>query len=654
MHVLLLIVAYGLLTSGPQVDDMFRALNASEPDFFANRPFRVASLYVVLWGLSIWFCGRVLLSSSDVRGPKLLNLFRQYPQQETQDERRELAHYIQRVPMLLGVMPPVLLAFACLNADNTQPFFVLWFLGLAAGLGIWFLFHRVLLKHIVPSIRFDPQLYIPARRRLRTIWRLSNGSIRIVYAFLAGNWLLWLGLIFIPADWMIYQKLGPLGVMLIGFVWLTPLVTLLSYWNSPTRPVLLLTLLWIVFCSFFNDNTLLRFTDRYPSDEVANRPTIGPHFKHWMSIRQTWPTDTMPVFLIATEGGGIRSLNWTAGVLHKLDSLFPAFRNQTFAISGVSGGGVGSALYTTYHNDNWRNKSPIHALRQAIGSDFLSPVVGALFFHETLQRMVPFAVQNLNRSNWLEDAWSQSYERHLGQKTLERPFLSLFRSDPLHTPSLFLNSVVVESGQKCVLSNLRIDSTYFRDVVDLYDITRRDMPIKTAASLTARFPWLTGGGLLTRPNGRAFGHVVDGGYWDNTGLETVLSVLAAMTPEIDQFNRRPNAQFRVVPVVIYLQNSLLDDDVSVSDTFIDVLMPVETSMNVNQRKSAYVSNLTRNTLRNHAPQTPFYQISLDRHTGVPLPLGWYLSDDAQRDLWRKINAMPHDQAGMVQALSRYF
>ncbi|MCY7357913.1 MAG: patatin-like phospholipase family protein [Rudanella sp.] len=670
MHVLMLLVGYLILTGGPQVDDIFRSLNASEPNIFTNRHFRVASLYTVLWGLSIWFCGRILLTLADVRGPKLLDSFRRFPQQESERERERLTVYIQRIPRLLGIMPPVLLALACLNAENTNPFYVFWFLLLGLGMGLWFMFHRFVLRKLFPAIRFDPHLYFPDRRHWHTVWITSNATTRLIYAFLIGNWLLWLFFIFVPADWMIYRKLGPLGVILTGFVWFTPFVSLLSFWNSPTRPVLLLTLLWIVFCSFFNDHTLLRFSDSSPSKIVDARPGVASHFEQWLGVRPSWPTDTMPVFIVATEGGGIRSLNWTAGVLHKLDSIFPAFRNQTFAISGVSGGGAGAALYAALQYDiradqkgaslvspvrfSSETQPGINGFRQAFGDDFLSPLLGPLFFHETLQRMVPFAVQQLNRSNWLEDAWSLSYRQRLHRNTLEQPFLTLFQADPLRTPSLFLNSVLTESGQKAILSNLRIDNEFFHDVIDIYDITRRDLPIKTAASVTARFPWLTGGGLLTRPNGRAFGHVVDGGYWDNTGLETAMSVLASIAPVIEQLNRRPNAPFQVVPVVLYLQNSMLDDAVRVSNTFIDVSMPIEASMNANERKSAYVASLTRNTLRNYTPRTRFYQISLDRQTGIPLPLGWYLSDDAQHDLWRKIDALPQDQAGVLRTLSQYF
>lgn len=659
MHVLLLLVAYFLLTGGPQIEDIFRSLNASEPNLLTNRPFRIATLYSLLWGMSIWFCGRVLLTLADIRGPKLLNSFKRFPQQESERERERLSVFIRRVPRLLGVMPPVLVSLACLNAENTRPFYVFWFLLLAYGLALWFLHHRFVLRRLVPGIRFDPHLYVPNRRNWQHVWLNSNQSVRLIYTFLIGYWFYWFVLIFWSSDWRIYQTIGPLGVLLIGFVWFTPLVSLLTYWNSPTRPVLLLTLLWIIFCSFFNDHTLLRFTDTKPSSLVAKRPGLNEHFNRWINVRQDWPSDTMPIFLIAAEGGGIRSLNWTAGTLHKLDSLYPRFREQTFAISGVSGGGVGVALYETFKTGSFPTaKAPdapqrAQLLRRTLGEDFLSPILGALFFHESLQRMVPFAIQQLNRSNWLEDAWSLSFDRHLRQNALEKPFLDLFQRDPLHTPSLLLNSVLTENGQKCILSNLRIDST-FRDVVDIYGITQRDMPIKTAASLTARFPWVTGGGLLTRPNGEAFGHVVDGGYWDNTGLETTLSVLTAITPVIQEFNRQARRPFQIVPVVIYLQNSLHEDGPRVSDTFIDVLMPLEASINANQRKSSYVSSLTRNILQNFTPSVPFYTLSLDRHSGVPLPLGWYLSDDAQRDLWRKIDAMPAERANTLQAIGRYF
>ena len=692
-HILLLLVAYAILTGGPQVQDVFRSLNASEPNPFQNIPFLIMTLYTLAWGLSLWYCGRMLLTLADVRGPKLLDTFKRFPRHESHRERERLSDYIAQIPPLLGLVPPLLMSLAFANTENRRLFYVLWFYGLAVGLGFWFKYYRSILQRLLPGIRFDPFLYKPDRRHWRDVWRQSDRYSRLIYGIIVLDFGWWFVMIFMPDEqWQHVWGLGPVGIVIIAFTWLTPLVTYLTYLNRPTRPVLLLIGIWIVICSYFNDHTLLRFTktnavaspamhqssliqnsisqkagQRLPNNQrkpgagklthsALSRPGIHTHFQQWVQHRNGWKADTMPVFIVATEGGGIRSLNWTTGVIQQLDSIFPAFYSQLFAISGVSGGGVGATFMNTYQRDCQRTGrvQPMQ-FRQATNDDFLSPVMCALLFHETIQKILPFPVREFNRSNWLEDAWSSSYRNHLQLGSLDEPFLSLWTgTDSLEHPSLFLNGVLTESGQKCILSNLQLDSRYFRDVVDIYGITRRDIPIKTAASLTARFPWLSSGGLITYPDGRPFGHVVDGGYWDNTGLETALSILTAITPDIERFNQNPNRPFTVQPVVLYIKNTLQDDECAVADSYVDWLIPIVASINANQRKSGTVSNVTENILLHYRPHTPYYTIQLDRKTGVPLPLGWYLSEDARHDLWRKVSAFSKTHAEAVQTLGKYF
>nr|WP_293840400.1 hypothetical protein [uncultured Arsenicibacter sp.] len=686
-HVLLLLLAYVLLSGGPQVQDVFRSLNAGAPNLLTNIPFLAMTGFTIAWGVSLWFCGRLLLSLADVRGPKLLDTFHRFPRHESRRERERLSDFIAQIPAILGLLPPLLISLAFAGTENRKLFYVLWFYGLTIALGLWFTYHRQLLRMVLPDIRFDPFLYKPDRRHWRDIWRLSDTYSRICYILLAVNFALWLALIFVPDQWPVIWQAGPVGILLIAFTWLTPLVSYLTYLNRPTRPVLVLLTCWIVLCSYFNDHTLLRFTEAgqrgpvvrqsaliHPAAAGANRslaaladtlsgtatgivrPGIHRHLRQWIAHRNAWPTDTMPVFIVATEGGGIRSLNWTTGVIQQLDSMIPGFYKQLFAISGVSGGGVGAAFMTTFRRDV-ATVTPANQrqFRQATNDDFLSPVMGALLFHETLQKVLPFPVRQFNRSNWLEDAWSASYYHHLQLRSLDKPFLSLWSAaDSLDHPSLFLNAVITESGQKGILSNLQLDSQYFRDVVDIYGITRRDIPIKTAASLTARFPWLSSGGLITYPDGRPFGHVVDGGYWDNTGLETALSILTAITPDIQQFNKNPKRPFVIQPVVLYLKNTLLDDECDVSDSYFDWLIPIVASMNANQRKSGTVSNLTENLLHNYQPVVPYHIIQLDRKTGVPLPLGWYLSEDAKHDLWRKVNAFAGSHKEVIKTVQHFF
>src|SRR5690606_40467548 len=91
--------------------------------------------------------------------------------------------------------------------------------------------------------------------------------------------------------------------------------------------------------------------------------------------------DTTPVFCSATQGGGIRALNWTTRVLHNLDSMYDAFIDQTFVISGVSGGGVGAAAYLAFRNDmaNGRIKAenPDSLFKEFTRQDFLSPLTAS-------------------------------------------------------------------------------------------------------------------------------------------------------------------------------------------------------------------------------------------------------------------------------------
>ena len=106
-------------------------------------------------------------------------------------------------------------------------------------------------------------------------------------------------------------------------------------------------------------------------------------------------------------------------------------------------------------------------------------------------------------------------------------------------PSLLLNGTLAESGQKAITSNLQLDPRYFKNVVSTLDVLGTDVPLKTAASLCSRFPIVTNGGLIQKDtlvgNGRKQrygGHVVDGGYFDNSGVETCIQLLNNLVPSI--------------------------------------------------------------------------------------------------------------------------
>src|SRR5258706_6410187 len=103
-------------------------------------------------------------------------------------------------------------------------------------------------------------------------------------------------------------------------------------------PLMTILLIFSVLISPCADNHVIR-TAGAPS---VPRQDVATTFDGWM--RDLAKSDTRPnppVFIVATEGGGIRAAYWTAAVLGTLhDATDGAFTRHLFAISGVSGGSV--------------------------------------------------------------------------------------------------------------------------------------------------------------------------------------------------------------------------------------------------------------------------------------------------------------------------
>ena len=54
-----------------------------------------------------------------------------------------------------------------------------------------------------------------------------------------------------------------------------------------------------------------------------------------------------PVFVVSAQGGGLYAAYNTATFLARLIDLCPGFRRHLFAISSVSGGSVGAAVFAS-------------------------------------------------------------------------------------------------------------------------------------------------------------------------------------------------------------------------------------------------------------------------------------------------------------------
>jgi hypothetical protein len=301
--------------------------------------------------------------------------------------------------------------------------------------------------------------------------------------------------------------------------------------------------------------------------ETAGPDDIAVKFRAWLDERKTGPR--YPVFIVAAQGGGIYAASATGSFLAAMQDHCPAFARHVFAISGVSGGSVGAALFDAAFADSvargTNRKAAIDVepgcdklfqepgelskrLRDITQKDHISPVLA----HLLPDLLSPF-LPDIGRKAKCAPFSSASLGR---DRILEKSFLFSFReSDPLHrrldtsvcpngsspnlmllpfskvwseksdVPALVLNATWVETGYRVAFSPFDLKpigggTLYsFRDLKE----TPADPTLIEAAVVSARFPVLMPP-FVFNLDGRWRLTFVDGGYADSSGAATALQL----------------------------------------------------------------------------------------------------------------------------------
>ena len=436
----------------------------------------------------------------------------------------------------------------------------------------------------------------------------------------------------------------------LAFAVFTYFFGIISFLNDfRSRPFLFLVLGYMFIISGFNENADI---EQISNKKITTNQTIIEHFESWYRykiIDMKTDTTKIPLILVAGEGGGIRAQLWTAQVLESLSQI-PKFKKYLFAVSGVSGGGVGATLYTSILSDSLNNNQLSYdQKREILSSDYLSPITSMYFFGDGIgQALLPTGIQSFDRSKRLADSWAYTYKQvsQSQQSILDSSFHDLWnkidQKKRYELPSLFLNGTLAESGQKAITSNLPLDSTYFRDVVDVFRTTQKQMPVKTAMTLCCRFPVLTNGGLLNDKNNSKYGHVTDGGYFENTGIETCIQIINT----IRQSKKFKNVQ----PFIIFIKNSeYINGDIKTFGQAIKRRENKERDEEPETKKvygtgrffktilGSFINSWDRGSItKNNALQKflkeydiNYFCVQLPRYKQEVLPLGWTLSDSAK-------------------------
>jgi hypothetical protein len=459
--------------------------------------------------------------------------------------------------------------------------------------------------------------------------------------------------------------------------------------------------------------------------------------------------ETIPIYLVAAAGGGLRAGYWTASVLADLQDENPQFATHLFAVSGVSGGSLGAATFIAALSGGCAEAQSTNELgdcvRRVMEDIPLSPVLASALYSDFWNSLWPTALHDTawkwlgferfvgplgDRAHTLEHTWETSFawcapnpeeaSRSRHQIDFNRPFRCAPRpfvidvppntlrvnamgesvpaiwaraaAEQRALPNLIVNSTDVATGRRVLASNLKLRPAEFPDayIMRTDDSSILNVRLSTMVHNGARFPAVSPAGRIENgqrkavmqpwspnaegdddstmtagaaivPNARMLcsqpivipekvchlpfsllcveptasvinpcrlpaqdvHRVVDGGYFDNSGLDTVNDLI----DEIDAFNRSAAMRDRpkLKPAVIVISNSGWSYAVPSGAKISAWGSVVEAYTRAPEARSQYdLADRINRSLPNSSEDT--YLFNLDR-SGDDVPgLGWALSE----------------------------
>jgi hypothetical protein len=244
----------------------------------------------------------------------------------------------------------------------------------------------------------------------------------------------------------------------------------------------------------------------------------------------------------------------------------PCGRHAVFLASGVSGGAVGLGVMATAPD-------PVDAIGDIAGQDALAAGTGAMLSRDLVAGAFGVEVRAVDgpehdpfadRAALMEHAWERQSAPYGGAFPGQRsvPWHTVFNGTSVIKQCRVLIADVVlttSAAGLCTADGNTVPGAY-----DLFHATSClvGMSTSTASLMAARFPYVTPSGLVRDCDTDAVtDQVVDGGYAENTGIDTINAVIGQLGPRLRDTNLAAlsagGVPTVVVPVVVFLHNSVV-------------------------------------------------------------------------------------------------
>jgi hypothetical protein len=628
-------------------------------------------LALILWSICSWYAARVLL-------------YFDFPGVRPNAFHSKLAE--TQAPRLLGIAPMLIVGcgfFVASRSYAPEERTRCWLIGFAAFSILLAVIFYVLLVYRRRMFGLATSVQVKHVSQLPRGTLLAVGTIALISVILF--------IAFTVAPVPVAQKIGMGTILLLAAAsWVALggfLVFLSSHWQFPV--IGLLVVVALVF-SFWNDNHIIRVA---PPQEVS-RPDVIGSFRTWYGLaeKNDGVGTLHPLFIVATEGGGIRAAYWTAAVLGAIQDANPNFAPHLFAISGVSGGSLGAAVFDALlaepKPDSFKFKEKAHDI---LGQDFLSPALASMLYPDLLQRVLPFPIPYFDRGRPLEMGWEKAWRDTMGNNRFADSFVDLWKPGSREwMPALFLNGTSVEKGNRIITSNLHLTNV-FLDAEDAADKLAQHslpatkagchIPLSTAAHMSARFTFVSPAGRF--PDGS---HIVDGGYFENSAATTALEIVTRIK-DACAHDRIANVDVKV----IMISNDPRKGSIAIAPAkpgpeppgpkrtkpmttqgqFLgELTAPLYTLLNTRNARGTYAQKAIKREQRRFKvgvtaasseteetqPATKDIFYFTLRDTNVPLPLGWMLSAAAAKtmqDQLRLEDDVVHNGTAMDEVLKTF-
>jgi hypothetical protein len=451
---------------------------------------------------------------------------------------------------------------------------------------------------------------------------------------------------------------------------------LFFYGRETGIPFAGLLLIWVVCI----DALGVTHGNTVPTRDVASEPPKGDQqFLSWLEARRdrtAFAAREYPVYIVASAGGGIYAGMRSAYFLDFLQKKCPAFAHHIFAISGVSGGGLGALAFASQQqsleqrglvacdpaepSEPVAGAQPTPILDTFFSKDLLSTIIGAGLFPNMLQRVIPWPIASFDRAQAFRKALGENWADALKATARQTPSLMKRSAAPPQgdcstqnyfvsceiasywnpagdVPVLVFNTTEVDTGSPVVLTNL--DAQYYANSLAARSsptFESQSITLIDAASLSARFPIALPAGFLTGFGTAKSIRLVDGGYFDGSGLTIAQAVKSAL----DEIARAQNLPVKVrivflgerVPSVYDLIAQNLEAGVATETTGIEPFRGAELTAHIKallQARDQQAAETVRQVFRADPTALGFQwdpTVADDGNTPCSnIPLAWYLA-----------------------------